>query len=217
MKKALLVATTIAFTLSAVCYMRLANLHNDKQIVDNNQESLQVYEPAQTQDIENIETTIDETPEVEVVEDILDPYEEEKIEAALLESGYFNDSIPLSYEEQDYLRTACDEFNVPYVLALAVIEHETDFRNIMGDNGDSYGYMQIQLKWHKDRMVRIGATDLTDPYDNFRTGCSLLGDLIAQYGIKGALSCYNSGSPSPTKYANRVIEKMNKWEQIVNE
>jgi len=75
-------------------------------------------------------------------------YEDKRIEAALLQSGYLSNDVPLSYEEQDNLRTACEEFDIPYALALAVIEHETHFRNIMGDNGNSYGYMQIQLKWH---------------------------------------------------------------------
>ena len=38
-----------------------------------------------------------------------DPLEAEKIEAALLEQGYFSGEIPLSYDLQDVMRTACAE------------------------------------------------------------------------------------------------------------
>ena len=43
-----------------------------------------------------------------------DPQEAEKIEAALLEQGYFSDAIPLSYDLQDVMRTACEEYGCPY-------------------------------------------------------------------------------------------------------
>ena len=54
-----------------------------------------------------------------------------------MEQGYFRDDVPLSYEDQDYLHTACEEAGVPYALALAVIQRETSFRNIVGDDGAS--------------------------------------------------------------------------------
>ena len=64
-----------------------------------------------------------------------DPEEAEKIDTALVAQGYLSDEIPLSYEEQDFLRTASSEGGVPYALALAVIETETGFRNVAGDEG----------------------------------------------------------------------------------
>ena len=42
-----------------------------------------------------------------------DPMEAEKIEAALLEQGYFSDAIPLPYDLQDIMRTACEEYGCP--------------------------------------------------------------------------------------------------------
>lgn len=48
-----------------------------------------------------------------------DPNESEKIEQALVEQGYFRDDVPLSYEEQDFLHTACQESGVPYSQANA--------------------------------------------------------------------------------------------------
>ena len=56
-----------------------------------------------------------------------DTLEAEKIEAALLEQGYFSDAIPLPYDLQDTMRTACEEYGCPYPLALAVAEVESNF------------------------------------------------------------------------------------------
>jgi len=88
-----------------------------------------------------------------------DPLEAEKIEEALVAQGYFRNDVPLTYDEQDFLHTACQESGVPYALALAVIEKETGFRNVIGDDGASCGFMQVQERWHWDRMERLGGTD----------------------------------------------------------
>lgn len=42
--------------------------------------------------------------------------EAEKIEEALLASGYFSLAVPMSYEYQDYMRTYCAEYKCPYPL-----------------------------------------------------------------------------------------------------
>ena len=124
------------------------------------------------------------------------------------EETYLRDDIPLSYELQALLYGACLEFEIDFDLALAVIEQETNFRNVAGDSGDSQGYMQIQRKWWKGLMAEIGAEDLTDPEDNFRTGCAILRQLMDKYGnIEDALSAYNTGRPGQTRYSREVMEK----------
>lgn len=151
-----------------------------------------------------------------------DPLEAEKITTALLNQGYLSDQIPLSYEEQDFLKTASNEAGVPYSLALAVIETETGFANVAGDNGDSIGYMQVAQRWHRDRMERLGVTDLWDPYGNFRVGCDFLGELLAAYeDTNKALMAYNMGPKRAaelweegiheTKYSRAVLERAEAW------
>lgn len=147
-----------------------------------------------------------ETPAVEVeaepAEEYIEDFENEKIEAALAEQGYIRADIPLDNETQILLRSACEEAGIEYELALAVIWKETTFRNIMGDNGESYGYMQIQQKWHEARMDRLGVTDLNDPYSNFRVGCDYLSELIDTYdgNVEMALMAYNAGIGGANKY-----------------
>ena len=112
--------------------------------------------------------------------DAEEDFENEEIESALYENGYFRSDVPLDGETQALLHSACEEAGITYELALAVIRKETGFQNVMGDNGNSYGYMQIQPRWHEDRMERLGVTDLTDPYSNFRVGCDFLAELLSK-------------------------------------
>lgn len=146
-----------------------------------------------------------------------DPNESEKIEQALVEQGYFRDDVPLSYEEQDFLHTACQERGVPYALALAVIERETGFRNVVGDDGASCGYMQVQERWHWDRMERLGVTDLMHPFGNFRVGCDYLAELLEKYPTQEALTAYNSGSPGYNQYSYDVMDNYEKWKELVGD
>lgn len=148
-----------------------------------------------------------------------DPLEAEKIEAALVEQGYFRDDVPLSYTDQDFLHTACHESGVPYALALAVIQKETGFNNVMGDDGASSGYMQVQERWHWDRMERLGVTDLTHPFGNFRVGCDYLAELLEKYPLEVALTAYNMGHyPGyTTQYAFDVMGYYEEWKELVGD
>ncbi|MBO5706467.1 MAG: lytic transglycosylase domain-containing protein [Bacteroidaceae bacterium] len=124
-------------------------------------------------------------------------------EAVPMERDPVRDDIPLSAENQRLLWQACEETGVTYELALAVIWKETNFRNIKGDGGDSVGYMQVQPRWHSDRMKKLGVTDLTDPYSNFLVGCDYLAELASKdRGIEWVLHAYNGGM----SYANKLAK-----------
>lgn len=157
------------------------------------------------------------TPPAEKVGKGEDLTEQENIEAGLTESGYYRDDVPLPYDLQDCLHTACQEANIPYALALAVIEKETHFKNVIGDDGASEGYMQVQRKWHYDRMERLGVTDLSDPFGNFRVACDFLAELLGKYPTQEALTAYNSGSPGYNRYSYDVMENYEKWKELVGD
>ena len=127
---------------------------------------LMLFWPARA--AEDAERTENHTEEAEertecVIEELKEDSENEYIEAALYASGYFREDVPLDGDTQALLRAACEETGIPYELALAVIRQETEFRNITGDDGRSVGYMQVQRRWHEDRMARFGVTDLMCP------------------------------------------------------
>lgn len=164
--------------------------------------------PAAGAETETTASAPDVTVTAITEEEVLEDYENEKIEEALFASGYFRDDVPLDGDTQALLRAACEESGIDYELALAVIEQETGYRNVTGDGGESVGYMQIQEKWHLERMARLGVTDLTDPYSNFRVGCDYLADMIGKYGLEEGLTAYNSGRPGESLYASQVLSRM---------
>lgn len=127
----------------------------------------------------------------------------------MVEDTYLLKGHPLDYQLQADLYGACKEFQVEYELALAVIEQETGFRNLMGDGGESAGYMQVQEKWHRERMTLLGVDDLTEPEGNFRVGCHFLRECIDKYGLERGLGYYNGGKAVVTGYSRSVLEKMN--------
>lgn len=169
-----------------------------------------------TAEAKNSESLADSSAASIIVEDTTpdwdDPQEDEKITAALVAQGYFREDIPLTYEEQDFLHTAAEEFGVDYHLMLGLVERETNFRNIPGDGGNAYGYCQVWPKWWSGLMEEIGAEDLNDPYDNFRTACAIVAHLTEKHGsTERALTAYNSGKPGQSRYASAVLTNAEKW------
>ena len=146
-----------------------------------------------------IEPQLEEIVEPDAPVTVTEEEEPEVIE----EDTPVRDDIPFDEDTQLLLYSVCERLGVPYELALSVIKKETDFRNIVGDNGASAGYMQVQEQHHSDRMERNGVTDLMDPHGNFLVGCDYLAELIGKdRGLEWALMAYNGG---PT-YANKMAK-----------
>ena len=191
-------AVFLLLALYALCFFLGASLPvNAAEIPTEAQEAAPMETPTEA-------ATYAPAPAIEPQEDM----ENENISKALYDSGYFRYDVPLDDETQAFLRAACDESGVPYELALAVIRKESTFQNIIGDSGDSVGYMQIQPRWHKERMERLGVTDLRDPFSNFRVGCDYLAELLERYPLEDAMTAYNSGNPGKSDYAKDVISYM---------
>ena len=150
------------------------------------------------------------SPTETIVSYVIPPEQEE----TPVEYNPVREGIPLEAEIQRLLYQASNETGIPYELALAVVWQETDFRNVEGDSGASVGYMQIQRRWHEERMERLGVTDLADPYGNFLVGCDYLAEMIGKNrGLEWALHAYNGG---PT-YANNMAtaEKVSQYARDV--
>ena len=126
----------------------------------------------------------------------------------MIEDTYLMPDHPLPLDKQVLLYGACLEMGVAYRLALAVIEQETGYGNLMGDDGESAGYMQVQEKWHRERMALLGVDDLLDPEGNFRVGCHFLRECIDKYGLERGLGFYNGGVAKVTDYSREVLGRM---------
>ena len=132
-------------------------------------------------------------------------------EAATVETLHYYDSVPLDQDLQDYIIRECDAKGIDPAIVMAMIDRESEYKaDTIGDNGNSFGLMQIQPKWHTERMERLGCTDLLDPYHNVRVGVDYLCEMLNKYGdMAKALVAYNQGQykGTITEYATDVLEK----------
>jgi soluble lytic murein transglycosylase-like protein len=78
----------------------------------------------------------------------------------------------------------------------------------IGDRGRAQGLMQVQERWHFDRMSELGVTDLLDPYQNVTVGIHFLEELIwlGDGSIEWALMAYNGGHGLANQKAESVVE-----------
>lgn len=128
--------------------------------------------------------------------------------------------VPLSAEIQRYIFNVSDYYGVDPAFVIALIEKESSYNSsAIGDGGDSIGLMQIQPRWHIERMDKLGVDDLLNPYENVALGVDILADYIDEgFGIEWALHAYNGGvayanrmytANEVSEYANDIIEKAN--------
>lgn len=121
--------------------------------------------------------------------------------------GFRYYEIPDKYKEtggelpevvQIYLWNMCKERELDYYMVLALIERESKYKkDSVGDSGNSLGYMQVQQRWHSERMKEEQVTNLLDAYGNIRVATNFLQELYRDYGSKGddaVLMVYNMGA-----------------------
>jgi soluble lytic murein transglycosylase-like protein len=118
--------------------------------------------------------------------------------------------IPLDEELQKHVFEISEEYKVDPYIIFGMIERESDYKaDAVGDGGDSLGLMQIQTKWHKARMDKLGVTDLLEPYGNIQVGVDFLAECYystSDYNL--ALVKYNSGKAgAESKYSRYVLDK----------
>lgn len=131
-----------------------------------------------------------------------EPEAVEEVVEEVIEVNYFD--VPLSEEIQDHIFSECERCAISPALVIAIIEHESQYNaSAVGDNGNSVGLMQIQERWHAERMDRLGCTDLLNPFENITVGVDLICELYNMNpDVQWVLMAYNGG----TGYANRMME-----------
>lgn len=123
--------------------------------------------------------------------------------------------VPLDAELQRHIIETAEAYGIDPAIIIAMAWKESTYRSgSIGDSGRSYGLLQIQKKWHKKRMARLGCTDLLDPYQNVTVGVDYLAEQTKRYGgdIAKGLTAYNRGhySGTVTKYAKTILAKAEK-------
>lgn len=108
-------------------------------------------------------------------------------------------------------------------LLQALVFYESSNNPKAKSHGGDIGYMQINPRWHQDRMDRLGVTDLTDGYDNILVGTDYLAELAEQYeDIPLALMKYNGDSRADnlaeagemSNYAEKILSLSAELERL---
>lgn len=118
---------------------------------------------------------------------------------------YFD--VPLSEELQEHIFAECEKYNIAPAIVISMIAQESNYdSSVIGDDGCSEGLLQIQRKWHEERMERLGCTDLLDAFQNVTVAVDYLAELKDRNSdLYWVMMAYNGGA----KYANQRIETGN--------
>lgn len=120
--------------------------------------------------------------------------------------------VPLATELQLHIIRVAESYGIDPAILLAMCFRESSYNPAsIGDYGAAFGLMQIQPRWHSERMARLGCLDLLDPFQNVLVGADYLAEQRARYGgdISKALVAYNAGhyDGTMTSYAKDVLAK----------
>ena len=150
-----------------------------------------------------------ETPTVEEIikETVKVPEIVTEVATEPIFSGY--DFIPLDEGLQVEIYSLCKKYEIAYELILSVIKTESNFQaDVIGDNGNSIGLMQIQPKWWQG-LADTYALSIHEPIDNVHLGILILNQALNDNGgdLDKALKQYNSGNPNyaGNEYINKVF------------
>ena len=155
--------------------------------------------------------------------------------------GYTYYEIPRAYAmgggmfpevAQIYLWSICKDAGVDYYTVLALIERESGYKcYATGDSGKSKGLMQIQERWHIERMEALGVEDLYNPYVNMLVGVNYLKEIQDRYlessGEHCVLMVYNMGASGARKlwaegkystaYSTQILQRAQEIRQALQD
>ena len=120
-----------------------------------------------------------------------------------IEAITYLESADLDPETQNAIWEVCKENPRLFCMVMAMAYQESRFdTQAVGDHGNSLGLLQVQPRWHQERMNRLGVTDLMDPVQNAMVAVDYI-DWIADllnpehpedaYATEMLLMAYNQG------------------------
>ena len=129
--------------------------------------------------------------------------EEPPTEDPEIEAITYLESVDLDPETQNAIWEVCKENPRLFCMVMAMAYQESRFdTQAVGDHGNSLGLLQVQPRWHQERMNRLGVTDLMDPVQNAMVAVDYI-DWIADllnpehpedaYATEMLLMAYNQG------------------------
>lgn len=129
-----------------------------------------------------------------------------------------NLDIPLNNEYQQYIYEQCDYDDDLYLLIVAVIKTESNFDPYaVSYDGHDYGLMQLRDSYHAEMCENYGVSDPKEPYDNLKSGISMLKEYLDKWEYKNlALMCYNCGQDGARKMWKNGIYSTDYTVKVLN-
>lgn len=129
-------------------------------------------------------------------------------------------NVPLSLEMQKFTYDTCEEYGVDYDMVLAIMKVESQFSNIISDDGNDYGICQINKINHAWLAEEHDLTDMLDEKQNITACVLILADIQEEFTAPNEiLMAYNLGKGgardnlsegvTSTYYVEKVMEVMN--------
>lgn len=92
-------------------------------------------------------------------------------------AAYLTDTC-LSEECQAACRKAAGRYGLDPYLLMAMVEAESSGDPEAESSGGDIGLLQVNPRWHLDRMERMGVSDLTDPEGNIMVAADYFRELL---------------------------------------
>lgn len=147
-------------------------------------------------------------------------------EEVLTVAEIVDDGIPSEVKE------ACEKYGKEYNICPELLEslayQESRFiADVVSADGACIGLCQVNPKWHKDRMKRLGVTDLTDIDQNVHVAADYLAEIFADHeDVVETLYIYNGNSAGcayyiktgkiRSAYINEILERSCQYERSHN-
>lgn len=155
-----------------------------------------------------------------------EPSEVPSTEEVLWRDDIVTDGNLLDYDLQVTMQACCEEYGVPYALALAVADVESRFDPDATSNTNDYGLMQIN-KVNHGWLLEQGIDPMT-PAGNIEAGVLFLSDYLTAYGDpEMAIMAYNCGPSGAqklwasgtyhTEHSTKVMDRFDYWTSILEE
>ena len=124
---------------------------------------------------------------------------------SILEPSIVYYDVPLSKDLQNHIFELCDLYEVEPVIVIAMIGKESDYNaSAVGDSGHAFGLMQVQPRWHEERIESLGVDDLLNPYQNVLVGIDYLAELFDRgNSLEWVLMAYNGGFAHADRHISR--------------
>ena len=123
----------------------------------------------------------------------------------------------------EYTEEIGQQYGICPELLQAIAERESSL-HIYAVNGTCKGLMQISEKWHRDRMKRLGVTDIYDVYGNILLAADYIAELakenddlyyvLMRYNMEKSTAdkLYEAGKY--TDYAVGIVERSAELERL---